>query len=459
MICSTLGLLAAGKFMTNALPLEGVAEVAVLLIAGELLGTCCNLGLTAALPKLLAARPGDGADRLLAVLFPFQCAVVVVAVVLTGAAGLLGPWWLPHAGPFLPLSPAMVMLAAPLLVAITLRDFLLAAAAGRHAYGRRAGAIVLMSSLQALTFGGLFLFERPSPHHFAWAYIASATAGTILLLWGLPRPLHWDGREAGRQVRFSLPLFVNTLLGFAGQRLDTFFVAFYLGAGHVAVFEMAKRIPGVVGRFLGAGLVPYLPSVAERLRDGGTAGAGPLIQCVSAYTAFGGYLATLGVVAIQKPLLAALFTAAYQEAAPAVGPLLIATCLATQAGIMGQALIALDRPVTVMRINIGLAIIGIGLNWALVPRFGLAGAGWSAVAAGTFSLVLQRAALARAGMALARAGTFKIHGLFAVAYGSACYLDHPAVTMVIAMTYGTLCFCSGAISLVELRSLRRAEVP
>ncbi len=460
MIYSTLALLVAGKLLTNALTLDAVSQVALLLILGELLGTCCNLGLTAALPKLLPACEEPDRSRLLGALIPFQWVAASFMAFVCAGAILLGPFWRPMVEDFLPLSSTMLLLAPPLLMVITLRDFLLAAAAGLHSYGLRASAIVLMSSLQMLTFGTLFFSGSTAPAHYALAYVAAAAAGVALLMCIAPRPMRWDGPLIRRQVAFSAPLFANTLLGFAYQRLDTVIVVYFLGVGSSAVFEMAKRIPGVVGRFLGAGLVPYLPSIAGLLRDSGRDGAGLLLQRASAYTAFTGYLATLAVVAVQEPLLAVLFTTDYQDAAPAVGPLLIAACLATQAGLMGQALIALDRPVLVMNINVGLAVIGIGLNLLLIPRFGLAGAGWSAAAAAWFSFVLQRAAVAKAGLPLARSGALWITIFFVVAYGFAWWMNSVLWTLVAAVIYGAACLAAGSVSFTELRVLlRKEEVP
>lgn len=457
MIYATLALLVVGKLMTNALSPEAVGQVALLLILGELLGTCCNLGLTAALPKLLPACDESGRSRLLGALVPFQFVSALAMALVCGGGVLLGPFWRPFAADFLPLSTAILMLVPPLLVVVTLRDFLIAAANGLHAYGLRAGAIVLMSTLQVVTFGTLYFSGARDPVYYAIAYIAAAAAGTALLARIAPRPMHWDLPLVKQQVHFSAPLYANTLLGFAYQRLDTIIVVYFLGVGSAAVFEMAKRIPGVVGRFLGAGLVPYLPSIAGLLRDSGRDGAGQLLQRASAYTAFIGYLATLVMVAIQAPLLTALFTADYQDAAPAVGPLLIAACLATQAGLMGQALIALDRPVLVMYINIGLAVIGIGLNLLLIPRFGLAGAGWSAVVAAWFSYRLQRAAVAKVGLPLTRKRAIWIQIFFALAYALAWSMDTTLWSLFAAALYVATCIAVGAVSLNDLRALLRKE--
>lgn len=457
MIYSTLALLVVGKLMTNALAPAEVGQVALLLILGELLGTCCNLGLTASLPKLLSAEEKVGQIRLLGALFPFQLLSSGVMAAVCVALSLTSPWWPEFLVELLPISSSLLRLAPLLVMMITLRDFLLAAAAGLHAYGLRAGAIILMSTLQATTFALLYVFGARQAFSYAAAYTLAGIAGVFVLKRIAPGRLQMDVSLIRKQVRFSAPLFANTLLGFAYQRLDTVMVVYFLGVGSAAIFEMSKRIPGVIARFLGAGLVPYLPSIAGLLRESGLESAGTLLQRASAYTAFIGYLATLAVVAIQEPLLAILFTDDYQNAAPAVGPLLIATCLAVQAGLMGQALIALERPALVMNINIGLALIGVGLNLFLIPRFGLAGAGWSAAAAAWFSFVLQRAAVARVGLPLKRPRSRWIPIFFAIAYGSAWWADTVAWTAATVILFAMACIVSGAVSWSDLRGLLQRE--
>ena len=274
-----------------------------------------------------------------------------------------------------------------------------------------------------------------------------------------PRPWRIDWGEILAPLRFSLPLYANTLMNFVYQRADTLLVVHFLGIGAGALFEMAKRVPGVLSRFFGAALIPYLPSVAELLRTRERERAARLIQRASIYTAFTGYAITLLTVAVQKPLLGLLFTADYTEAAPALGPLMIAACLAVQAGIMGQALIALERPWTVMYVNIGLAALSLALNAVLLPRMGLAGAGWSAVAASLFSYALQRAAVARAGLAAPAGRGLLVHLLFIAAYAVPLNLGGETLpAAAAAVVYVAGCLALRAVSVAELRTLlRRGE--
>jgi O-antigen/teichoic acid export membrane protein len=467
-IYAMAALLLVGKLLTNGLPKEGVGQVALLLLVAEFLGLCCSMGLPAALPKLLAAAgPAQRRDTLHSLLgFQFKLAaalsVFCLLVILFRPAW---PLWMSNAvgikGPFLTLLP-------PLVVTIALRDFMLAAAAGYGHYPRRAAAIMTISSLHVAQFSALYLFHPGNPAYFAAAYGVSAFGGVVVLLAGhFPRPekgaiqerhesgCHRDDSgitDTFRALQFSAPLYVNNLMNFFFQRVDTLLVVAWLGLGPAAVFEMVKRIPGLLSRLLGAALVPYLPGLAERLRAGENGRASTLIEEAAALSAFVGYGTALLAIAIGEPLLGLLFAPEYKDGAAALGPLLIAACVAVQAGIMGQALIALDRPRTVMYINVGLAVVSLSLNLFLIPRYGISGAGWSAVLAASFSYLMQRIAVTRLGIR----GRFSrgdfIHVSFVVTFVLGLVLSPAWGTRLgIAGLFVGLCLWSGALPIAKLR--------
>lgn len=460
MLFSTLALLAAGKLLTNTLSPEEVGQFALLLLSAEFLGMIANLGLPMTLPKLLQARAGAERAGVLACLFAFQLAVALVLAAACAIAAAFGDSWLPLVDSWLPLPLALLAVLPVLLAAVAFRDFLLAGAAGLHDYRRRALAIALMSTLQVIFFTALFLGGPVSPLPFAASHLFAVAGGATLLARAMPRAGRLDWREAFAQVRFSAPLFANNLLNFVYQRADTLLVVYFLGIGTAALFEMAKRIPGVLSRFFGAALIPYLPSVTELLRANEHERAGRLLQRVSAYAAFTGYTVTLLTVAVQEPLLQVLFTADYRGAAPVLGPLLVAACLAMQAGIMGQALIALDRPHWVMYINVGLAAASFGMNIVLLPQYGLVAAGWSAAVAALFSYAMQRLAVGRAGLAVPAGRDLLVHAFFLAAYGLQIYVGQaPVLAAGAAILYGVGCFAARVVSAAELVSLFRRPGP
>jgi len=447
---STAALLLAGKLLTNTLPPAGVGQVALAILAAEFLGMAGGLGLPAALPRLIAGAAGAARGGLYNRLLRVQLVAALYVALLAAVALMARPWWPPSAVLLLPTSPWLIAALPPLALAVALRDFLLAAAAGHHAYGRRALALIAMATLQVALFALLYRADTAPPIAFVAAHAVSALAGAALLFTRVPRAREPGGEPdpaaAKLALRFAAPLYVNNLMNFIYQRVDTLLIAAWLGLGAAAIFEMAKRLPNLLSRLLRAALVPYLPALSELLRDGKSAGASALVWRASGVAAFSGYAVTLAALALGEPLLAALFTEDYRAGAVALGLLLAATTLAVQAGILGQALIALDRPRQVMNINLGLAALSLLFNVILVPRFGMAGAGWSAVLAAAFSLILQGRAVVRAGIPRGPRRHLLVHLYFVLAAaGGAAFGMAPRLGL--ALVFVAACLLSGLVPL------------
>lgn len=459
---TTVALLALGKLLTNTLTPHAVGQVALTLLVAESLGMAAGMGLPAALPKLLAGLDAPRLSALTRRLGTIQFMAASHAAVLGLVALLLRPWWPTSAQDILPESLGLLFVLPLLVLMVAHRDFLLAATAGRQAYRARAGALVLLATLMVLQFALLYAGDIQQPTAFLGAHVLAGFVAILALRLALPKRIREESESATdeqatqKALRFAAPLYVNNLMNFVYQRCDTLVIVLWLDLGTAAIVEMAKRLPTLLSRLLGAGLVPYLPTLSAYLREDETIRARQLIAQTTAIVAFCGYAVTLFLTATAAPLLALLFTAHYQEGAAVLGLLLIATCLAVQAGIMGQALIARDRPKTVMVINLALGALSLGLNLLLVPRFGMVGAGWSAIVAAGASLLLQFNAVRRAGL-ISRPPALVLHGLFVLCLiGFQATGEAIAPRLLMGTAFVVLAFLTGNVS---IGMLRREDTP
>ena len=460
---TTVALLALGKLLTNTLTPHAVGQVALTLLVAESLGMAAGMGLPAALPKLLAGLDAPRLSALTRRLGTIQFMAASHAAVLGLVALLARPWWPSSAQDILPESLALLFVVPLLVLMVAHRDFLLAATAGRQAYGARAGAMVVLATLMVLQFALLYALDIQQPTAFLGAHVLAGFVAILALRLALPRRTReetkstTDNKQATQKaLRFAAPLYVNNLMNFVYQRCDTLIIVLWLDLGTAAIVEMAKRLPTLLSRLLGAGLVPYLPTLSAYLRENETVRASRLIVQTTTVVAFCGYAVTLFLTATAAPLLALLFTPDYQEGAAVLGLLLIATCLAVQAGIMGQALIARDRPKTVMHINLALGALSLGLNLLLVPRFGMVGAGWSAIAAAGVSLLLQFNAVRRAGL-ISRPPALGLHGIFVLCLiGFQATGEAIAPRLLMGATFVVAAFLTGSVS---TGMLRREDTP
>lgn len=461
---SMVALLVVGKIITSTLPQHAVGLFMLILLTADFLNLFSNLGLYVSLPKLVgAALSEEEADNIIAADLTWQ---VLVSVTL--GALLLVVWR------FVP-SPDKLLqdqtwtavypylwLVPPLFVVGALRDTVMAALAGLNRYGLRAVGIIVASLLQVtLVFVVVWWFEGGLVP-LCLAMLASYAIALLLLCAALPvgrRPsLNWA--MYSMSVRFSFPLYINSLLNFFFQRLDTVVVTALLGVPQMAIYEIAKRFPTLLSRTLNALLVPFLPNISSLLARGRAQDAAGLLNRALALTVFFGNVGVLGLVLLQEPLILLLFTPEYLPATEVLGLLVTGICLAVQAGILGQTLIALNRPFVVTIANTGMALLSLLGSFMLLPYLGLTGAGIAWVAATGFCAAFQTFHVLRLGVGLdwqtyLKAQSFMLFSGLLLYYG-----DGSILWRIIALVmYTALCFTSGIVTLRQLTRLMNALLP
>jgi O-antigen/teichoic acid export membrane protein len=290
--------------------------------------------------------------------------------------------------------------AAPLSVLGAYRDTLLAAFAGCNRYAAHAAASVVFSAGQALMVYALVWQGEATVQRMLLAMAMAQAAGVALLLaltrGGFRYPFSLSAYLAA--ARFSLPLFANTLLNFLFQRLDTLLVTALLGLHATALYEIAKRFPQVLSRVLNALLLPWLPTITGMLAEGRHDDAARALRKVLLAVTALGYAAILPASLLSEKLILLLASPDYIDAAPLLALLMLGIHFAVQAGVLGQALIALGRPAAVTVGNVAQATCSLGGAWLLLPQVGLAGMGCAWCVGAGISLLLQGSAVWRAGL-------------------------------------------------------------
>lgn len=415
-----LGLAAAVVF-THAFDRAGdtsaVGIFTTLIVYSELFTLVSNFGLLSTLPKLIASadalrRPAIAWSALffqliksIAITVPIYFVWMLLrdpAVVTTNAT------WL-TTFPFLWVVPLLVVTG-------NLRENALTALAGFDRYGARALGLVvnaIVNVVLIVVFVQTMDWGLPG---LLYATVLTYLAGALWFCAGLPRfsrsELDWN--EYKRATTFSLPLYANSLLGYAYQRCDTLFVAWLMGPAQAAFFEFgAKRFSTYLNRILVATLTPFLPTMSALAARKDVDAAARMWNAVGYTFTAAGYTGVLVLVSIQEWLVGVLFPDQYAGALPVMGLILTSGVLYMQSGISGLSLVAFERPAVITAINLVAAIISFASNWFLIPAYGMFGAGIAAVAAAGLSDVAQTWCVTRAGMPVSWLRFFGLHGLFA----------------------------------------------
>ncbi|MFP4501970.1 MAG: lipopolysaccharide biosynthesis protein [Candidatus Hydrogenedentota bacterium] len=396
--------LVALKLITNAPALSeaDIGVYAMFVAVTDFFVSLNGFGMRTALPKLIGSADAAGKRSLVNATLTAQSGVSLALGLVIFAV-----WWLAPVPALLAendswnrLYPYLYILPAFLLV-FTLRELLLAMQAGLHQYVSRTLGLTGYAVVQVVLVAALVWYAEGALTTLLWV-IAAANAAAVLLLLALLRlPLRpvRDLRSWCGGVRFARPLWINNLFGYVFNRMDTLLVGALLGPAAAGIFDIgAKRLPQYAVSVLNASLVPFLPSLAERLARDDRAGATRLMLQVYDMFAFLGYAGLLFTLLVQGPLVRLAFSEAYAAALPVLGWMLAAGLLALQTGIFGQSLVALGRPRPIAVINILLALVSLGLNVLFIPRFGIAGAGYAAVIAIGVSHMLHAGCVHLSGM-------------------------------------------------------------
>lgn len=456
---STAAMLAVGKMVTNRLGQTEVALFSLLLLWADFFNVAGGLGLPVSLPKLIGAA-SEGRRRTIAgSCVRWQCRVfatfTLVWWLLLGAGWLLGigvEYWRPY---------VTILVFLPLLSAAgAFRDGAMAALAGFGLYGPRAIGIAVSSLAQILLVFFCLWVMHCGIGILAAVMVAAAATAAVWLFLSFPEGARWNARpDAAKEcVRFSLPLYANSLLGFVFQRFDTMLIVLFLqSAPAVALYEMAKRIPVLLSRLLGATAVPFLPTLSGMLGQHQEKEAARFLARATGLVAFLGYAGVLSIVLVQEWLLILLFNREYLAAAPVLGLLAAAAAIGVQAGLMGQTLIALGKPGWVTSANVATALINVAANAVLLPIFGLMGAAIAAAGAAFFSLAAQTWCVRRNGLHVLWAA-WALPQVFMMAAGGTIWLGHaaPAARLIALGLFLAGCFATRVIAISDLWKLVRA---
>ena len=260
-------------------------------------------------------------------------------------------------------------------------------------------------------------------------------------------------------ARVGLPLAAAGMLVLAYARIDQILVLEVVGAREAGLYgavyrilEQAHFLPLTVSMTLLPLLSAAYPADPARVRE--------LAQTTADYLAVVS-LPALGVaLAAAEPLIELLFGSAFVEAAPALPVLMGAFVLICFGYLSGNLIVVLG----LQRRFVGYALLGlvvnVGLNLALLPRYGFMAAAWATLATELLVVGLAwravlgelqfRPSLRRIGRAASAASamTLLLVGLRA--------LGAPAVVLLLAATvsYPLLALLARAVSLAELRELR-----
>lgn len=211
--------------------------------------------------------------------------------------------------------------------------------------------------------------------------LATLAAWALLVLWLKPR---WRrvasyARALAREARaYGAQAYVGRVLSIGTYNMDVLMVAVFTDASTVGFYTLAAALAFPVG-LPAAGMAAAL---FPRLTHERTIGPGPI-----ALAAALGSVATIAVVVLARPFADLALSGRYQPAVGLVLPLALAQLVRGVTGVFNAFLAAHARGRELQDAALVLTVSNVALNFALIPRFGAAGAAWASLAALAANLV------------------------------------------------------------------------
>lgn len=198
-----------------------------------------------------------------------------------------------------------------------------------------------------------------------------------------------------KQVRFGFPLYLNTLLSYTANRINTVMIGSMSSTTAVSYFSVAGRVPDQMQFILRAYVFVYLPNMSQLLAGPDPGQARRLLAASLRLMSFVFAMLGLALSLFRHEMLAVLAPASYQVAAPAVPLLLGGLVFASLGQIMGNTFVAMGDSRTPVYINLWTSLLSFSLNWFCIHRWGFMGAAWAnfifnVIAAGITDVVLSR---------------------------------------------------------------------
>ncbi len=179
-----------------------------------------------------------------------------------------------------------------------------------------------------------------------------------------------------RSLKYALTM--AALLGvdyLAYKEVQIFFIGLYAPVQEVGFYTLASRLASVSVTLIPTALAfVLLPAVAEQYGKGNNKTIQMIYLTSARYLMMAALPLAAGGIALAGPLITLLYGAEYAPAAVLMQILVVPFAL----GSMGQAaaavVLGINRAGFILKINIFLALVNIGLSLWLIPRYGVMGA-------------------------------------------------------------------------------------
>ena len=274
----------------------------------------------------------------------------------------------------------------------------------------RSGTLMIYSVVRRYVTLALMLFVMFQVAGNVWGFYAATIAGEVLAtlamgVWlyrrAAPRPSEFSPPLFRAMLAFGIPMIGYELSSIVLSMGDRYIIQSLLGAEPLGVYSAAYNMCDYIKSMLFGSLVAAAQPMYMRYWE--QQGAPPTIEFLSRFLrvyVMAAMLVVGGLAAIGAELLGFLASAKYREGATVIPFVVAGMALESVLVITGAGLYLQKRSKTIMLLVLLTAVMNLGLNYLLIPRLGIIGAGVSTLISYS-TLMLAGATLGRRSLPLA----------------------------------------------------------
>jgi len=401
-LLGTLFTVAAGYlfkiYLARTLGAEALGIYALGMTAGGLVSIVGAAGVPSIASRFVAIYGSSGQARKLGRFLWFGSLTMLVTNVIVGCLMVAGRRWIAYRLYHTPVLARYMHFFAAIMVLGALTTFFGQALGGYKDVARRTvitnfiGTPATMVLSVALLSFGLGL----------WGYLAAQVASALLVLalltltvWRLTpkaarRP--FSAVEAAGQplferevLSFAAVAFGMQALEFVSGQSDRIMLGIYLNAREVGIYSVAASMVAFVGLFLQSINQIFAATIAELYAKGERDLLLRLYQTLTKWSLGLTLPLALGIMIFAKPLMG-VFGPDFREGWPVLTIATVGQLVSCGVGSVGLLLFMSDQQKRMMRAQAITVFLTLGLNFALIPHWGLIGA---AIAAGATNTSLN----------------------------------------------------------------------
>ena len=373
-------------YLARKLGAEALGIYALGMTAAGLVSIVGAAGVPQTASRFVAIYSSTGQTRKLTRFLWFGAIALLITNVLVGCVMVAAREWIALRVYHTPVLARYMHFFAAIMVFGALTTFMGQALAGYKDVARRTVITNFIGTPMTMLFSVALL----SLGFGLWGYLAAQVVSAVLVLLLLARavfkltpkaaPESLPAPDAARPpfiekevVSFAVILLGMQALEFVSGQSDRIMLGIYLSAREVGIYSVAASMVTFVALFLQSINQIFAPTIAELHAKGEHDMLLRLYQTLTKWSLGLTIPLALGIMIFAKPLMG-IFGRDFREGWPVLAIATVGQLVSCGVGSVGNLLIMSDQQNRFIRAQAISVVVTVGLNFALIPRWGMTGA-------------------------------------------------------------------------------------